>query len=214
LLDEGDDEAARLAAFPDPVTSMLRFAALLAAFLAPTLAHAHVGVGEASGLAAGLVHPLGGADHLLAMVAVGLLAAALGGRALWLVPASFLGMMAVGGALGAAGVAVPFVEAGIALSVVVLGLGVALGGSVPLAAACALAGGFAIFHGHAHGAEMPETASGLAYGAGFVAATALLHLAGLAVGLTFGRAGPTRLASRVLGGGFAVAGLALLAGVA
>ena len=192
---------------------MLRSIALLAALCAPTLAQAHVGVGATSGLAAGAAHPLGGLDHLLAMVAVGLLGALLGGRAAWLVPASFLGMMAVGGAVGAAGLALPFVEAGIALSVVVLGLAVALGASLPLAAACALAGAFAVFHGHAHGAEMPETASGLAYGLGFLAATALLHLAGVGFGLLLGRAGDARLAGRIVGGGVAAAGLALLAGL-
>ena len=115
------------------------------------------------------MHPLGGLDHVLAMVAVGLYAALLGGRALWLVPGTFVAVMALGGALGMAGYALPYTEIGIALSVIVLGLAVALRISLPTLAAMALAGLFAIFHGHAHGAEMPQDLSGYEYAAGFLA---------------------------------------------
>ncbi|MBV9076786.1 MAG: HupE/UreJ family protein [Methylobacteriaceae bacterium] len=195
---------------------MLRLGSIiLLTWLAPTLAFAHVGVGETGGFAHGLAHPLGGLDHVLAMVAVGLIAAQLGGRAVWLVPASFIAMMVAGGALGMAGVGLPFVEVAIGLSVVVLGLVLALGLNLPVAAAMALVGFFAIFHGHAHGAEMPETASGLAYGSGFVLATALLHVAGIALGLAIGRAGAgDRLPiARFAGVAMSVAGLALLGGL-
>lgn len=159
----------------------------LAPALAPTLAFAHTGVGATHGFEHGFLHPLTGLDHLLAMVAVGLLAARLGGRALWAVPASFLALMLVGGGLGMAGLDLPYVEIAIALSVVVLGGAVALGAPLPLAAAMTLAGAFALFHGHAHGSEMPESTSGFAYAAGFLAATALLHLAGIGLGMGLGR---------------------------
>ena len=155
----------------------------LAIALAPTLAFAHTGVGSVAGFAAGFVHPLGGIDHLVVMIAVGIYAAQLGGRALWAVPASFVALMAVGGALGAAGIGLPFVEIMIALSIVALGIVIAFRIDMPIVAAAALVGAFAIFHGHAHGAEMPETASGLGYGIGFVVATTMLHAVGIGLGL-------------------------------
>jgi urease accessory protein len=159
------------------------------------------------------MHPLGGLDHLLAMVAVGLYAALLGGRALWLVPATFVGVMALGGALGAAGYPLPHVETGIALSVIVLGLAVALRANLPTLAAMALAGLFAIFHGHAHGAEMPADAAAVSYSAGFMLATALLHGAGIAIGLAAGRlAERGSRAIRLAGGAVALAGVVILAG--
>jgi urease accessory protein len=145
-------------------------------------------------------------------VAVGVLAAQLGGRALWALPVAFVSMMAVGGAIGMAGTAMPFTEAAIALSIVALGAAIAFGMRLPLVATMAAVGLFAIFHGHAHGAEMPETASGLAYGAGFVLATALLHLTGIGLGLALGRPAFAAV-TRVAGGATAVAGLALLGGV-
>ncbi len=182
--------------------------------LLPAVAFAHTGVGEASGFAHGFAHPVSGLDHILAMVMVGILAWQLGGRALWLVPASFVLVMALGGGLGVAGVDVPFVEVGIALSVVVLGAMVALGVNAPVAAAMGLVGLFAIFHGHAHGAEMPEDAGGVAYAAGFMLATALLHAAGLAAGFLIGRAGQHygRAVVRAAGAFAAAAGLGILAG--
>ncbi|ACK52629.1 HupE/UreJ protein [Methylocella silvestris BL2] len=190
--------------------------ALLALALAglPISADAHVGLGDAHGFMHGFSHPLGGLDHVLAMVAVGMFAAYLGGRALWLTPAAFFLMMGVGGALGLAGVALPFVEIGIAASVIVLGLAVALQWSLPTVAAMALVGFFAIFHGHAHGAEMPADVSGLDYALGFMLATALLHVAGIGIGLGVGRIGAqtSRLAFRASGGLMALAGVGLLTG--
>lgn len=185
-------------------------ALLLAALAGPALAH--TGAGSTSGFAAGLHHPMGGLDHLLAMVAVGVLAAQLGGRALWAVPAAFVGMMLVGGLAAMAGIGLPLVELGIAGSVVILGAVIALGRRLPLAGAVALAGVLAVFHGHAHGLEMPAAASGLAYAAGFALATATLHVAGLGLGLgartLSERAGRALLA--IGGAGVSAAGLALL----
>jgi urease accessory protein len=174
---------------------------------------AHTGIGDATGLGHGFMHPIGGIDHVLAMVAVGVFAALLGGRAFWLVPASFIGMMAVGGALGMAGVALPFVEVGIGFSVVMLGVAVALRLNMRMAAAMALVGFFAIFHGHAHGAEMPDTSSGFGYGLGFVLATALLHVGGIGFGLAIGQMGELhgRRIAQLAGGGIALAGVAILA---
>jgi urease accessory protein len=183
-------------------------AAAAASVLLPTAALAHPGHG-ADGFAHGFAHPLGGLDHVLAMVAVGLYAALLGGRALWLIPAAFVGMMAVGGALGVAGIALPFTEVAIALSVVALGLAITLRAEVPVIVAMALAGAFAIFHGHAHGAEMPVDTAGLSYATGFLFATALLHGAGIALGLTAGRLTGWRVA-QAAGGAIALAGIALL----
>jgi urease accessory protein len=165
----------------------LRIAAASLAF-APAVAFAHPGHDGAS-LASGFLHPLGGVDHIIAMVAVGLLAARLGGRAVWLVPASFVATMGVAGLAGMMGAGLPYVETGIALSVVVLAAVAVLGTAMPVAVAMGLVAFFAVFHGYAHGAEMPETMSGLAYGAGFVAATALLHGVGIALGLIIGQLG-------------------------
>jgi urease accessory protein len=146
------------------------------------------------------------------MVTVGIFAWQLGGRALWLVPAAFVLAMAAGGALAMLGIPVPLVELGIALSVIVLGAVVALGVKAPLAIAMGLVGLFAIFHGHAHGTEMPLDASGGAYGAGFVLATALLHVAGIALGVAIGRIGDAygRAAYRLGGAFVALVGVALL----
>jgi urease accessory protein len=189
--------------------------ALASLLLVPTAALAHTGAGAVHGFAHGFGHPLGGLDHILAMVTVGIFAAQLGGRALWLVPASFVLVMAAGGAAGIAGVTVPFVEVGIALSVVVLGVIVALKLKAPVAIAMGIVGFFATFHGYAHGAEMPQDGGGLAYGLGFMAATALLHAAGIGLGLLIGRIGERHgaMATRVAGGLVALAGVGLLAGV-
>lgn len=180
----------------------------------PTAALAHTGHGEASGFVHGFMHPVGGLDHVLAMVAVGVFAYVLGGKALWLVPLSFVGMMAVGFLLGLGQVDVPFVELGIALSSVVIGAAAAWGRPMPVAAAMSLVGVFAIFHGHAHGAEMPVDTSGLAYAAGFIVATALLHAAGIAVAMAVaklvGKYG--KPVAQVAGGLFALGGVGVLAG--
>src|SRR5258708_23295454 len=162
----------------------LTTAALL---LIRTAAFAHAGGGEAHGFVDGFAHPLGGLDHILAMVTVGIFAWQLGSRALWLVPATFVLAMAAGGALGMAGVPVPFVELGIAASVIVLGAVVAFARRAPVAIAVGLVGVFAIFHGHAHGTEKPLDATSGAYAAGFMLATALLHAPGIALGFAIGR---------------------------
>lgn len=177
-------------------------------------AEAHTGVGGTAGFAHGFMHPLSGVDHILAMVAVGLFAARLGGKALWAVPAAFVSMMAFGGALGISGVGLPFVETGIAASVIVLGAIVALQVRLPVAMAIGLVGFFALFHGHAHGAEMPISASGMSYALGFMSATALLHAAGIGLGLTLGRFASHRVTRVVQAAGalMAVAGVGLLNG--
>lgn len=188
--------------------------AALAVALAPAIASAHTGIGATTGFLHGFWHPIGGIDHVLAMVAVGLFAAQLGGRALWAVPATFVAVMAAGGTLGMAGVALPAVEVGIALSVLVLGLVVLAGRRWPLGLAMALVAVFAVFHGHAHGSEMPVDASGLSYGLGFMLATALLHLAGIGLGIGLGRLAATeggRL-TQASGAAIALAGVVLLAG--
>jgi urease accessory protein len=179
--------------------------------LTPQAAFAHAGSGHAAGLAAGLAHPLGGFDHALAMLAIGLLAAHLGGRALWGLPLAFLSAMAAGGVIGAAELGLPFVELGIALSVVVLGLAVAFG-SLPLAGAVAAAGIFGILHGQAHGPELALAGSALAYGFGFLAGTALLHVAGIAAGLALACGGSSfgRLGRQGAGAAIALAGLVIV----
>lgn len=160
----------------------------MAGIVAAGPAFAHVGGGNVTGFMHGFMHPIGGADHVLAMLAVGLFAVMLGGRALWLVPIAFVTMMAAGGALGIGGVHLPLAEFAIGLSVVALGAAIALRIRMPVAIAMALVGFFAIFHGHAHGAEMPDSVSGLEYAFGFLSATALLHACGIGLGITLGMA--------------------------
>lgn len=160
-----------------------RLLVTIALLLAPSVAFAHPGHGGDTSLLAGFIHPFGGLDHLLAMTAVGLFAAHLGGRALWAVPATFVAVMALGGVSGAAGISLPFVEIAIALSVVIFGLMIFSGMAPPVLAAMALVGIFAIFHGHAHGTEMPVGGSGVVYGIGFMVATTLLHGFGITLGL-------------------------------
>jgi urease accessory protein len=186
-----------------------RLLPLLTVFLLPTLAQAHPGIpGHTHGFANGLAHPVTGLDHICAMVAVGLWAAQRGGRALWLVPSVFVLVMALGGALGIAAVPIPFVEPGIAASVLVLGVLIAAAVRLPLPASALLVGAFAIFHGYAHGAAMPGSASGLACGLGFVAATVSLHLLGIGLGLLAQRFASARLV-RYAGGAIAACGVYL-----
>lgn len=188
---------------------------ILLAFALAVAAHpvlAHTGVGPAGGFAAGFGHPIGGADHVLAMVAVGVLASQMGGRALWLVPLAFVACMVLGGIAGMNGLPLPHVELGIIGSVVILGFVIAIGRRLPVAGAMALVAVFAVFHGHAHGTEMPVDASGGAYGLGFALATAFLHAAGLGLGIALARLG-RNMASMVVrssGGVIAAAGLLLL----
>jgi urease accessory protein len=149
-------------------------------------AYAHIGVGTTSSFAAGFSHPLSGLDHMTVMIAVGLWAALKGGKAIWAWPAAFVGVMLVGGALGMLHVSMPFVEPGILASVVALGLLVALAVDLPVSAGVAIIGLFALFHGHAHGTEVPENVGALDYMAGFAVATAALHAVGIAAGLALG----------------------------
>lgn len=156
---------------------------LLLVLFSPSLAYAHAGVGETSGLWNGLSHPLIGLDHICAMFAVGLWAAQRGGRAIWMAPLAFVSVMTIGGILGMLAIAIPFVEPGIAASVLILGVLIAAAVRLPLVVSLLIVGLFALFHGHAHGAEMPDRASGLAYGLGFVSASVCLHLCGVGAGL-------------------------------
>ncbi len=167
--------------------ALLRTAGAIALLTAAPAALAHTGVGSSFSFASGASHPISGLDHLLAMVAVGLFAAQRGGRALWLAPATFVGTMALAALLAVSGVALPAVELGIAGSVLAFGLLVAVGQRLPLPAGVAIIALFALFHGHAHGSEMPLAASGLAYGLGFVLSTAALHATGLLGGLALRR---------------------------
>ncbi len=177
----------------------------------PAWAHAQEGV--AGGLVSGFLHPLFGPDHVVAMVAVGLWGAQLRAPAIWVLPITFPTVMSIGGVLGVLGVPIPFTEIGIALSAVVLGLMVATVARPPLWVAAVLVGVFAIFHGYAHGTELPNAVNPLAYGIGFVVSTGLLHLCGIAIGLAM-KWPLGAQAVRVCGGLIAVAGLYyLLAGV-
>lgn len=189
-------------------TTRMALALIATALAGPALAH--TGTGAVHGFGAGLMHPLLGVDHVLAMVAVGLWAGLTGGRARFAYPLAFVGMMVLAGLWGMSGEALPGVEIGIAVSVVVLGLAIALKASPPLAAGAAACAIFAIFHDYAHGAELPAGASGLGYAIGFVLSTAALHGAGLAAAGVLAARAP--LLARVAGGGVALAGLALLAG--
>lgn len=148
-----------------------------------TTAGAHTAEGSAGGFASGFLHPVGGLDHIVAMVAVGLWGAVMGGRAMWSLPVVFPMVMALGGAMGVMGVPLPQVETGIAVSGIVLGLMVAFAVKPPLWVAAALVGMFAVFHGHAHGTELPAAANAMTYAVGFVIATGLLHLCGILFGL-------------------------------
>ena len=181
----------------------------LAAFaLTPALAQAHHIPTQTSGFMSGLNHPLLGLDHVLAMVAGGLWAAQLGGKAIWRVPAAFVCLMAAGGALGMSGVRLPMVETGIAASILILGVFIAAAVRLPVIASMAVVGLFALFHGHAHGAEIPNAASGITYAAGFILATALLHAVGIGAGL-LARQRTALPALRFAGGAIAFAGICL-----
>ncbi len=158
----------------------LLFAAIVT-IVGPAVAHEQQG--QAAGFITGLLHPVSGLDHVLAMVAVGLWGAQLGAPAIWLLPVTFPLMMAFGGFLGLVGIPLPGVEIGIATSAILLGAMVALHARPPLALAALLVAFFAVFHGHAHGTELPPGQSGLTYSVGFVVATGLLHAVGISIGL-------------------------------
>lgn len=181
--------------------------------VAATPAFAHEAHGMAGGFLSGLKHPIFGWDHVVAMVAVGLWGAVLGRPALWILPIVFPLVMAMGAALGVAGIPLPQVEAGIALSGIVLGVLVALAVKAPLWIAAMVVGVFAIFHGHAHGTELPDAANPVAYAVGFVISTGLLHMAGIALGALMGLP-KGAYAVRGAGALIAAVGAAFLAGVA
>lgn len=155
-------------------------AVILALISAPASAHL-LGM-HGTGFEAGVIHPFTGLDHLLAMLAVGIWAAQQGGRALWAIPLAFVGMMSLGGVLALTGMQLPMVETGIATSLLVLGLLVAFSARLPIAAGATLAGLFALFHGYAHGIEIPLATSPAGYALGFIAATAALHGIGIVLG--------------------------------
>jgi urease accessory protein len=187
-----------------------RILVLFALAALPATAEAHTGIGlHVHGFWAGIAHPLSGLDHLLAMTAVGFWAASLGGRARYIVPLAFMAVMTIGGVIGMMGLSFPMVETIIAASVVGLGALVALNIKLSTPIAAMIVGVCALFHGHAHGAELPAIASPLTYVAGFLMATGILHALGLGLGLLrFGKTG--EIAARVAGSFVAIAGVALL----
>jgi len=181
--------------------------ALLAVVFVPAISYAHTGLGTLSGFGDGFGHPLLGADHVLAMVAVGIWAFQSGGKAVWLIPASFVGMMLVGGLLGFSGVKIPFVEHGIFMSILVFGVLIAAAARFPLALGMIVTGAFALFHGHSHGTEIPALASGLFYSFGFILATAALHIVGIAGASAVSSVQPRALVTRFAGAAIAAVGL-------
>lgn len=187
-------------------------AVLILVALAPVL-HS----GGNSGVLAGFLHPLLGLDHMLAMVAVGLLSAQLGGRAIWTVPTTFVAVMVVGGMMGLAQIGLPWIEYGIAISVIALGVAIALKQGLPVGIAMVFVGVFALFHGYAHGAELPEslnTARGaLSYVFGFIVATAGLHVIGALLGMMAVRTDRGNRTLRFSGIAIAVLGVGIVLGV-
>jgi urease accessory protein len=182
---------------------------LLLSLAWPATAFAHARGGEALGLVSGLRHPVSGLDHVLAMIAVGLWGAQLGAPAVWLLPITFPMVMAFGGMLGLIGVKLPGIEIGIALSAVALGFAVVSEARPALWMAALLVGLFAIFHGHAHGTELPAGADGVLYSIGFVVATGTLHAVGISMGLVH-RWPAGRAALRAAGAIVTVAGVVFL----
>lgn len=155
---------------------------LFSLFLLPTGAFAHTGIATTAGFANGFYHPIGGFDHLLAMVAVGLWAAQLGGRSLWIVPGTFVAVMIGGGILGLSGIEIPFIEQGILLSVLIMGILIAGTFQFSTSVNVLTVSLFALFHGHAHGAEMPQMVGAISYCSGFILATFGLHSLGIGIG--------------------------------
>ncbi|WP_419913696.1 HupE/UreJ family protein [Hoeflea sp.] len=174
--------------------------------LAPVSAYAHFEGGTLGGFQSGFAHPIIGADHLLAMLAVGIWGAQMGGRSVWTLPVTFPLIMAAGGIFGMSGLPLPNVELGIALSVFVLGLAIGFAWKAPEWAALLLIAVFAVFHGYAHGVELPRAVDPASYSIGFVAATGAIHVAGIGIGLLLGRLWKGRL-SQSLGGAIAATGL-------
>jgi urease accessory protein len=189
-----------------------RFLAIVSAFLfliSPALAH--VDEGQSAGFLVGFAHPLYGWDHVVAMVAVGLWGAVLGKPALWVLPITFPIVMSLGAVLGILGIHVPAIETGIAISAVFLGLLIAMMVKAPLPVAAVLVGAFAVFHGYAHGIELPGSANPVNYAIGFVTATGLLHLLGIAFGSLM-KFSAGKIAMRAAGAGIAAVGVGFLLG--
>jgi len=191
------------------VNALRKWMLLALMFVLVARLEAHVQSGQAAGFFTGLKHPISGLDHVLAMIAVGLWGAQLGSPAVWMLPVAFPMMMAFGGFIGLVGLPLPGVEIGIALSAVLLGTVVARESRPSLAVAVLLVAFFAIFHGHAHGTELPKGQSGLTYSIGFVIATGCLHGVGIAIGLIH-RWPAGKRALRAAGAIVALAGVAFL----
>ncbi len=180
----------------------------------PPSVFAHEGtISNVGSLLSGLTHPVLGPDHLLAMLSVGLLSAQIGGRAIWTVPATFVGVMAVGGSMGLLAAGFTLTELGIGLSVVVLGIAIAAERSLPIRVALAAVALFAIFHGYAHGLEMPQTAQPLLYALGFLSGTALIHIAGVIIGDISQHYPRGRQLLRLGGGAIAAIGVLFIIGL-
>ena len=191
------------------VSIPLHLAALSTIFLLPLSVFAHTGVGETTGFSAGFGHPIGELDHLLAMIAVGLWAAQMGGRARLAVPTTFVAVMLLGSVIGVVGIEIPYIEEGILVSVLVLGVFIAAASRFQVSISAMIVGVFAIFHGHAHGTEMPMAVGGFAYSIGFALATALLHAFGIAIGIAFQKFNVEKVA-RFAGGAIAMSGIYLV----
>jgi urease accessory protein len=183
--------------------------------LAPTGAYAHEGGSLPYGsFIAGLAHPVLGVDHFLAMVSVGILSAQIGGRAIWTVPTTFVSVMAIGGLLGWLDVGLTSIELGISFSVLALGTAIAADRKLPVLVAMGAVAIFAIFHGYAHGSEMPNVANAIRYALGFMTGTALLHIAGLLVGDISQHYNRGKLLLRIAGAAIAGVGTWFLVGLA
>jgi len=191
-------------------SALLGRTAFIAALMLPAMASAHPGLhGHTHGFANGLAHPFSGLDHFLAMTAVGLWAVQRGGKAIWMMPLAFISVMALGGMLGMAGFGqFPMIDQAIAASVLIMGIFIATATRMPAAPGIFIIGLFAMFHGYAHGAEMPATASGLMYGLGFVLATAILHALGISIGVAAQRMNAMKMV-RAAGYIIAVCGIGL-----
>lgn len=165
------------------IKSLLRSSLAFFSMICPALAYAHTGIDAQNGWVHGFIHPIGGLDHVLTMIAVGLWAVQMGGRTIWLAPFTFVAVMALGGVVGI--IAIPFIytELGIIISLLVFGMLIAAAIRLPLIVSVVVVGVFAFCHGYAHGAEMSQNVSGLTYALGFVSATALLHALGIGIGM-------------------------------
>ena len=169
---------------------------------------AHPLLGTQSGFSNGFFHPLSGLDHILAMLAVGIWAAQMGGKAKWIIPITFVGIMSVGGMLGMNNISLPFAEIGILVSVIVLGVLILAGIRLPILVSSILVGVFALCHGHTHGTELPAAASGVMYAAGFALTTIVLHLSGIGFGTAVNKIANEKIV-KLSGAMIAIAGLFL-----